>query len=173
VLFQTKDELRTIVESWRSRFPWLQQWCFAQGVRAWDNTVLIFRNREKPQSGELSDANLLPANDGFDAVTRSELGINFLDILPALAGGVTGDHSTMISPLNGVAVSEFAVQFATAFLLSSLVRYRPQIWQHALAHTHTPNAIADDATLSLIETFMSIALSTFPRMVEECIDPAP
>jgi len=37
-------------------------------------------------------------------------------------------------------------------LLSSLVRYRPQIWQNAISRSVTAQSPADDRSLSLIET---------------------
>jgi hypothetical protein len=171
ILVGDKQDLRAMVGRWRENFPWLHDWCFAEATRAWDNTVLIFRNRQKPVSGELSDDVLLPKEDGFAAKTENQTGINFVTILPALAGGITRDHPTTISPLNGVALSEFSLQFVAAFLLSSLVRYRPQVWQHAISHTITESSVADDRALSLIELYTKIALHNFPRMVEEAIDP--
>jgi hypothetical protein len=110
----------------------LDDWCFAEATRAWDNTVLIFRNRQKPLTGELSDEMLLPNQHGFSAKTENQLGIEFFTILPPLAGGITHGNPSTISPLNGAALSEFSLQFIAAFLLSSLVRYRPQVWQHAI-----------------------------------------
>jgi hypothetical protein len=173
ILFADKNDLRAMVGRWRGKFPWLNDWCFAEATRAWDNTVLIFRNRQKPMSGELSDDVLIPNSNGFSAKTENQTGIDFLTILPSLAGGITRDHPTTISPLNGVALSEFSLQFIAAFLLSSLVRYRPQVWQHAISHTITQNSVADDRALSLIELYTKTVLNNFPTMVEESIDPTP
>lgn len=171
ILFKDKDELRATIAKWRGRFPWLDKWCFADATRAWDHTVLIFRNREKPQLGELSDAVLIQNNTGFSARTEDQNSVDFIKILPALAGGITNDHPTTISPLNSVALSEYSIQFIAAFLLSSLVRYRPQVWQHAISHTVTQTSVADDRALSLIELYVQTAFSTFPAMVQKAIDP--
>ena len=107
----------------------------------------------------------------FFARTENQMGIEFITILPPLAGGITRDHPTAISPLNGVALSEFSVQFIAAFLLSTLVRYRPQVWQHAISHSITQTSIADDRALSLIELYTKTVLYNFPSMVVETIDP--
>jgi hypothetical protein len=171
ILFKDKDDLRQMVAKWRAKFPWLNDWCFAEASHAWDNTVLIFKNKQKPMSGELSDDVLRANGDGFFARTENQMGIEFITILPPLAGGITRDHPTAISPLNGVALSEFSVQFIAAFLLSTLVRYRPQVWQHAISHSITQTSIADDRALSLIELYTKTVLYNFPSMVVETIDP--
>lgn len=69
-------------------------------------------------------------------------------------------------------LSEFALQFCAAFILSSLVRYRPQIWQHALSHSASEDHPTDDRALSLIEKFLEIVLADFPKLVEKAIDRA-
>jgi membrane protease YdiL (CAAX protease family) len=93
----------------------------------------------------------------------------FETLLPALAGGITVDHARAIEPLNGVLLSEFALHFCAGFILSSLVRYRPQIWQHALSHSALENRTTDDRALSLIENFLEIVLTEFPKLVEKAI----
>jgi hypothetical protein len=171
-LFRDKDDLQSRVEKWRRDFPWLNDWCFTEAAHAWDNSVLLFYNGQKPLLGEFSDQTLRPTNTGFAGQKPSEGFIPFASIVPALAGGLTNDHPTAMMPLNDVAVSEFALQFCGAFLLSSLVRYRPQIWQHALSHSIMENMPVDDRTLSLIELFLHIVLASFPKLVEYCIDPS-
>jgi YaaC-like Protein len=169
-LFTSKDDLRLRVGKWRRDFPWLDDWCFAEAAHAWDNTVLLFYNREKPALGEFSEQILRETNEGFAAQNPGGGFIPFASILPALAGGLTNDHPTAIKPLNGSMLSEFALQFCGAFLLSSLVRYRPQVWQHALSHSVIENIPVDDRALSLIELFLRTVLQTFPKLVEHCID---
>ncbi|WP_375143952.1 YaaC family protein [Bradyrhizobium sp. Ash2021] len=60
--------------------------------------------------------------------------------------------------------------FAALFFLSSLVRYRPQVWQHAVSHSVLERRAADDHALSIIEAFSSKVLSDFPKLVERTID---
>jgi hypothetical protein len=169
-LFSNKDELQSIVDKWRRKFPFLNQWCFCEGALAWDHTVLLFYNRQKPEHGEFDV--LVPEGSGFSTTTKQWTYIlPFSSILPPLAGGITKIHPTAIEPLNGLYLSEFALQFCGAFLLSSLVRYRPQAWQHALSHSSLEYNPADDRALTLIESFSSLVLTQFPALVENCIDP--
>jgi hypothetical protein len=168
-LFRNKDELKSIVEKWRRKFPFLNGWCFCEGALAWDHTVLLFYNTQKQDQGEFEI--LTPDGSGFSTSPREWTYIlPFSSILSPLAGGITRTHPTAIEPLNGFHLSEFALQFCGAFLLSSLVRYRPQVWQHALSHSILEQNPADDRTLSLIEAFSRLVLNEFPALVENCID---
>ncbi len=74
-----------------------------------------------------------------------------------------------MQPINDVKLHEYALQFLGTFLLSSLVRYRPQIWQNAISRSVTANSAADDRALSLIEKFLDVTLSGFPNMVVHVI----
>jgi hypothetical protein len=75
-----------------------------------------------------------------------------------------------MQPINGVKLNEYSLQFLGSFLLSSLVRYRPQIWQHAISRSFTEPRPADDRSLSLIEKFLNEVLIGFPEMVVRVID---
>ena len=170
-LFRDKEDLQTRVRLWRERYPWLDDWCFTEATHAWGNSILLFYNQEKPALGEFSDRRLVAAANGFASPQSHQPFIRFESIVPALAGGLTVTHPTTIQPLNGVLLSEFSLQFCGAFLLSSLVRYRPQLWQHALSHTALEHRVVDDRALSLIEAFLHQTLSEFPSLVEHVIDP--
>jgi hypothetical protein len=171
-LFRDKADLQSRVQVLRERYPWLDGWYLTEATHAWGNSILMFSNHEKSVLGEFSDQRLVAANNGFAAPEdiHSQQFIPFETIVPALAGGLTVTHPTTIQPLNGTSLSEFALQYCGAFLLSSLVRYRPQLWQHALTHTVLENRAADDRALSLIELFLQKILSDFPTMVERVID---
>jgi hypothetical protein len=169
--FSDRDDLHRLVQAWRARFPFLDDWCFTQGSRAWDHSVLTFNNYEKPAEGDFSPEYLVERDDSFGPYRKTTPNVRpFETLLPALAGGITVDHAKAIQPLNGVLLSEFALQFCAAFILSSLVRYRPQIWQHALSHSAFENRPTDDRALSLIEKFLEIVLIEFPKLVEKTID---
>jgi hypothetical protein len=168
-LFANRGDLYSLVDKWRQTFPFLRQWCFCEASLAWDNTVILFYNIEKPVDGEFSEQFLVENENGFSAPDRSRVHVPFASLLPALAGGITNDHTSAIQPLNGVSLSEFALQFCGAFLLSSLVRYRPQVWQHALSHSALERRAIDDRTLSIIEAFSSKVLSDFPKLVDRTI----
>jgi YaaC-like protein len=168
--YSNREELQALVEKWRGRFPFLRSWCFCESARAWGQSILIFYNCEKPAQGEFSPEYLVEANNGFGAPTRPRKLVSFEALLPCLSGGITIDHARAIQPLNRVAMSEFALHYCGAFLLSSLVRYRPQIWQHALSHSAIEGQATDDRALSLIERFLDIVLGEFPKLVEKTID---
>lgn len=169
-LFRDKADLRLRVQVWRERYPWLNDWCFTEAMHAWGNSILHFYNLEKPAIGEFSDERLVAANNGFAAPQDVQRFIPFETIVPPLTGGLTTTHPATIQPLNGTSLSEFALQFCGAFLLSSLVRYRPNVWQHALSHAALEHRGADDRALSLIELFLQLALGEFPTLVEHVID---
>ncbi|MGY3610813.1 MULTISPECIES: YaaC family protein [unclassified Bradyrhizobium] len=170
-LIADRNDLRLVIDKWRQKFPFLRQWCLCEAGHACDNTVLLSHNVDKPSNGEFSDKFLIETESGFSAAPYpSQVRIPFSSILPALAGGITNDHPTAIQPLNGVNLSEFALQFCGAFLLSSLVRYRPQVWQHALSHSAFERRAADDRALSIIEAFSAKVLSDFSKLVEKSID---
>jgi hypothetical protein len=169
--FTNRDDLKALVEKWRLQFPFLREWCFYEAGRAWGNSILLFRNTTKPSLGELSPAVLVEANNGFGSPNSAGRDfVPFETIVPSLAGGITIDHTVAIRPLNDVSLSEYALQFCGAFLLSSLVRYRPQIWQHALSHSALGGRSTDDRSLSLIEKFLDIVSDEFPKLVEKTID---
>jgi hypothetical protein len=168
-LFRGRDDLQLRVEAWRERYPWLDNWCLTEATHAWGNSILTFINVAKPALGEFSEQILAEANNNFSTPIDSHEFIAFEKIVPALAGGLTKTQEVTIQPLNGVSLSEFALQFCGAFLLSSLVRYRPQVWQHALSHTALEQHAADDRALSLIESFLQTTLLEFPAMVQNVI----
>ena len=71
------------------------------------------------------------------------------DILVPLSGGYVGSAPTYaMQPINNVKLNEYALQFLGTFLLSSLVRYRPQIWQNAISRSVTVQGAADDREIS-------------------------
>jgi hypothetical protein len=171
-LFQDKVDLQSRIRVWRERYPWLDSWCLTEATHGWGNSILIFYNLEKPALGEFSDQRLIVANNGFaspEDIQSFQSFIPFDAIVPPLAGGLTTTHPTTIQPLSGTSLSEFALQFCGAFLLSSLVRYRPNVWQHALSHTALEHRAADDHALSLIESFLQQILTDFPTLVEHVI----
>jgi hypothetical protein len=91
--------------------------------------------------------------------------IDFHEILPPLSGGLRKGHQSMVEPYQGEYLSEYALYYLGMFLLSSLVRYRPQVWAHSLSRSVTNEKSADDRALALIEEFMSKAITEIPNMV--------
>lgn len=171
-IFGNRDTLRAMVDKWRKRFPFLQNWCLVRAEPAWGNSVLIFGNVDKGTVDEFSEEFLRETKAGFisEDVIRAQKykRRNLSEILDPLAGGL-GGFPYMIESLDGVHTSEFSLHYLGMFLLSSLVRYRPQVWGHAISRLTTSESPADDKALALIEKFMDISLAVFPRGIVEAI----
>jgi hypothetical protein len=80
-----------------------------------------------------------------------------------------GSH--LISPVQGTNFSEFSLQYLALFLLSSLVRYRPQIGTHSISRSVIEDKPAVDRTLSLIENFLDLNRSAIPELVVGVLNP--
>jgi hypothetical protein len=76
-----------------------------------------------------------------------------------------------MSPIEGT-FSEFSLEYLALFLLSSLVRYRPQFRAHAIARSAFEGKPADDRMLSLIENFLDVNRSSIPELVVGIQSPA-
>jgi hypothetical protein len=131
---------------------------------------LLFYNIDKSVLDEFSAERLVESSNGFIAVMQGRRFVPFESIVPPLAGGISKTHPTAIQPLNGATLSEHSLQFCGAFLLSSLVRYRPQVWQHALSHTAVEQSGADERALALVESFLQQILREFPTLVENVFE---
>jgi hypothetical protein len=173
-LFTDKESLIFLVQKWRREYPFLNQWCFSEASLAWGYSVLIFRNIKKGTLNDLAIETLVQGNNGF-STTHTLMGSQFewitaFDILPPLSGGITNVAPYAIQPLGSVYLSEFSLQFLASYLLSSLVRYRPQIWQHAISRSFTAETPADDKALAMVEQFLAGVLNDFPKLVVRATD---
>jgi hypothetical protein len=146
----TVEEACATADSWRERFPVLQNWRVAWISNSWGKTVIEFRNEECPRT---------PIREQLEMTSPG----NFVSSLPPgethppqdlLVGGSLSDNG-LCSPVNGVYISQPALVYLGIFLLSSLVRYRPEIWIHAMARGTSSERPADDHAISLLENFLS------------------
>lgn len=176
VLFTDRASLAASIQRLRAAYPFLKRWRFVEAQHAWGNSIIIFDNADRQGYDDLADENLIQVNnDGF-AASRALMGgdrsiVPAVDILPPLSGGYIGSGQTYaMQPINDIKLNEYALQFLGSFLLSSLVRYRPQIWQNAISRSVTAQSPADDRALSLIEKFLDDVLSGFPSMVVRILD---
>ena len=90
--------------------------------------------------------------------------INFWDIIQPTGGGPE-NGTYLIEPFDNICISELSLYYLGLFLLSSLVRYHPQIWMHSLSHLATSDLPSDDAALALIEKFLEDTLYVFPSAI--------
>ncbi len=173
-LFSDRDTLKLIVDRWRSRFPFLNIWRLQAAQHGWGNSIIYFRNMHKNNIDEFSDAYLGYQNGTFqelpvpgDTNSRFALENGFY----SLAGGWLGGPIYAVSPIANLYISEFSIQYMGLFLLSSLVRYRPQTWVHAISRSSSQTEPADDRSLSLIERFLDLNQAEIPDMVVTILNP--
>jgi hypothetical protein len=160
----------------RAEYPFLERWRFTGAAHAWGKTQITFDNVTKHDYDDLSADNLITASTNSFANNRA-LSLSLPPTIPAkdllapLSGGyIVSANTYAMQPINNVKLSEHSLQYLGTFLLSSLVRYRPQIWQNAISRSYTEENSADDRTLSLIEKFLDDTLDEFPKMVVRVID---
>lgn len=158
----------------RSRLPFFTNWRLNSAVQAWGKSAIYFRNVHPPQIDEFSEE-YLALNDG--SFSESPLPENQNEPFPLgqgldpLAGGFSGQLPYAIAPIQDLYLSEFSVQYLGLFLLSSLVRYRPQTWMHAISRSVIPGEPADDKALSLIERFLDLNAQEVPDMIVKILNP--
>jgi len=168
-LYSTREELVATILRWRAAYPFLTRWRFLEATHAWGNAILVFDNEEGAPGDDLS-ADYIVHNGTNEYSRRVERGgtshyIRVEDILPPLSGGIVDAPQYAMRPLAGVLLPEYSLQVLGCFLLSSLVRYRPQVWQNTISRSVTAQTPADDRSLSLIEKFLDDVLVDFPKMV--------
>ncbi len=170
-IFSDVESLKQIVGRWRERFPVLQRWRLASAQCSWGNTAIWFENLPVESLDEFSEKYAICSDGSFhhepmDKAQRFGLKEGLSPGAGYLSGG---DH--LMSPLQDIYLSEFSLQYLALFLLSSLVRYRPQIWTHAIARSTFRDKPTDDRMLSLIEKFLDLNRSAIPELVVGILNP--
>jgi hypothetical protein len=165
-LYDDPASLARIIGALREKYPMLRNWRFQRAEKAWDNSIFTLVNCA-PFAEEFDPASLVEHGPGgfrFERGMLADVTSDFRERMLPVAGGLLPVDSYLIQPVDGLYVSEAALKYAGMYLLSSLVRYRPQIWVHAVSRLVTPDRNADDSSLALIEDFMSSAQSTFSAL---------
>jgi YaaC-like Protein len=111
------------------------------------------------------------ANGSFDASAETSNREVPFPLEKSLAP-VAGAGTYAISPINECYPSEFSLHYMALFLLSSLVRYRPQTWMHAISRSVMRDLPADDQALSLIEQFLDLNMGHIPEMIPTVLNPS-
>jgi hypothetical protein len=173
-LFDDRESLRKIVNRLRSNFPFLKNWRLNAAQYGFGKSQIYFRNTRNTNIDEFSEEYLVLRDGSFtegpvpgDQNVRFSLDEGFHPV----TGGYTGGSVHAISPVFDLYLSEFSVQYLGLYLLSSLMRYRPQIWTHAISRTAAPNEPVDDKALSLIERFLDLNGDSIPEMVVRILNP--
>jgi hypothetical protein len=142
-------EACTAVDSWRDRFPVLQNWRVDRVSNAWGKTVIEFRNEECPRTPTRDQLSMTP-DGAFESSLPPGSTSPPQDLLTA---GSLSD-SGLCSPVNGIYICQPALVYLGIFLLSSLVRYRPEIWIHAITRGTSSERPPDDYATTLLESFL-------------------
>src|SRR3972149_9047780 len=162
-----------IVNKLKSKYPFLKDWLLIEARGSFDHSVLVFANLDKINSDNITK------NYGYSELENGGYSIgpfytglkhgqykcvNFWDIIqPIGRGPANGQY--LIEPFDNICISELSLYYLGMFLLSSLVRYRPQIWMHSLSHLATSASPSDDAALALLEKFLEDTLNVFPSAI--------
>jgi len=170
----SRDQLRATVNGWRERYPFLRQWRLEHVAFTWGKANLQFAN-SRPEGDDMDDryfiADLIAYSAHPDDLARARF-IEFSAHMSPCSGGFNNSVQYMASPINDHFVSEYSLQYIALFILSSLVRYRPQTWMHSLSRSARGERSADDAPLALIEKLMNINLHSMPTLVDSIVNPA-
>lgn len=157
-----RASLRAMVESLRMRFPILRKWRIANALIAWDNSIIVFANTPREGIDEFGETGLSEGGGNFSAIySAGTPHLDFRNLLEPVAGGISEGYASFVTPLDEQYISELSLLYMGMFLLSSLVRYRPQIWVHAVSRFSDGERPADDQALALTEQFMRLAESRF------------
>lgn len=170
-LYEDRASLQRIVVAIREKHPILTRWRFMRAEKAWDNSILVFENIENREN-EFTPDNLIDASDGRltgIAANRPPTYVDFRQLLEPLAGGISREWPCFVEPIGGAHVSDVSLLYLGVCLLSSLVRYRPQIWVHSVSRFVTDERPADDQALALIDHFMGAARSAFLDLVPRAL----
>ena len=98
------------------------------------------------------------------------------EIIPPLVniGSIIDPDLLVVEPIEGSYLSGHSLQFLGMYLLSCLVRYNPQIWVNAISRRppaskkqSASDRPVDDTALAIIEKFVDLTLSEFPKMIVE------
>jgi hypothetical protein len=174
--FEGLSSLEVSVRDLRRRFPFLEKW----RVRHARPGMLKFANLIRDESPELSPELFKTSPLTFDL--RIQLTIRgrgpavyvpnvafTSEQLPRFCEPVRGNltdnipNTCLIEPWNGLFLSELSLYYLGMFLLSSLIRYRPNLWANAIARRSFPEKPVDDRALVLIEALTDSAMTVFSK----------
>lgn len=172
----SRGALYAIVGRWRARFPYLSRWRVIEAAPAWGASYITLANLEHGLDDDLEAVSLPETKSNHYAATMPNLSPDDPRIpLEQLFLGVGGGYSTggayAIAPYAGQYISEFSLAYVGLFLLSSLVRYRPDVWTHAVSRSALQDRPIDDRALSLIQAFLAETHAAIPRLVVQALNP--
>jgi hypothetical protein len=147
-------------------------WLLFSAAQAWGHTTIRFVNRRNTDVDEFAEHNAAFGDGRFQTQINTEDAERFTleqGLAPFAGYLLGGTHA--VSPVNDFYLSEFSLQYLGLFLLSSLMRYRPQTWANAISGSIILGESADDKTLSLIESFLDQNRKEIPEIVVSILNP--
>lgn len=161
--------LKEVVESLRQKYPFLKRLrLYEANLNPREVPELTFINL--PAVDEFHEKNFYVS---FDNQYRANLEstrqrLPLTESVAPFSGGFS-HQSHIIKDVAGQYLSEFCYRYLGLFLLSSLVRYRPEMWMHVISGSVSAQAPADDKALSLIEQFLESS-TDIPEMVVQVLN---
>jgi len=89
-----------------------------------------------------------------------------------MVGGFLDRNTYVVESRDGLNPAEFSLHLMVLFALSSLVRYRPDIWVHAISRSASSDQPADDQAIALIERFLDTHATIAPEFVVTALSPS-
>jgi hypothetical protein len=168
--FSDLESLNALVARAREQWAFLKKWRLDSADVNWGTGNLRFANSADNATDEL------PANgmsrDGIRFSNKHAE--NFFPLargdLPILTGGYGGPQQACL-PIGDKHIAELSLHFLGLFLLSTLARYRPATWRHAVSRTALSQVPADDRALALIERFLDINAHAIPMFMVYVLNP--
>jgi|WetSurMetagenome_2_1015567.scaffolds.fasta_scaffold244876_2 hypothetical protein len=171
-VFIDSESRKCIIGKLKSRYPFLEKWCLINAYSDLDHSVFEFNNFDCNSCAVISDKGGEGESGLYNVGSSITMGlrskqykcVNFWDIIKPTWKD-EANRTYFIEPIGGIYISELSLYYLGMFLLSSLVRYRPQIWMRSLSHIVNNDSSSDDAAIALIEKFLDDTLHVFPSAI--------
>lgn len=170
----SRDALLAKIGELRGDHDFLRNWVLISAQCAYGDLQLRFSFVDPAHVQQAEDTALI-----FDEQTSSfyrvlevpESDVKWHHEPPPISGSLfsSGGGNDIIFPLYGARLSAYSIIYLSAFMLGSLVRYRPQTWVHALSSRVTADRELDDKPVALVEQFIASTLQSFPSVVVNAI----
>lgn len=175
-ILNSREALSAIVRRWRERFPYLDRWTIVEAAPAWGASYITLASLERGNVDDLATETLSESEpnhfvSGLRDNPPAEHPRIPIDQLFAGIGGGYSSRTSAIAPFAGHYLSEYSLIYIGLFLLSSLVRYRPDTWSHSVSRSSLQDRPVDDQALSLIQAFLDAAQSLIPSLIVKVLNP--
>lgn len=169
--FRTFDQFVQLATLLREEHPILRHWAISRAYLGGTSHSAISFADLPPDSNEYSPDHWKFHTNMFEY--KQEISVQSgLRAAVRIDGGLAATRQRdyyLVSPLEGNSIHSHSLQFLALHLLSSLARYRPSVWMHALSRTAIAERPADDHLLALLEKFLMWAPSNFQTLVCETL----